>query len=173
MRKLEAEGEDRYERRVKEILAYAIQKTAVSQAQEISTTTVMLPSEDIKGKIIGKEGRNIRALERSAGVEIIVDETPEAVVISGFDPLRRHVAKVALEHLIQDGRIHPARVEEEVTKVQAEIETQVKKAGETAMYDVGLVGMDPRLVQKGIPRLLASRVISKCEIIFLSVMTVL
>jgi ribonucrease Y len=119
----------------------------VSQVQEVSTTTVPLPSEDMKGKIIGKEGRNIRALERAAGVEIIVDETPEAVVISGFDPLRRHIAKVALERLMKDGRIHPARVEEEVEKVQAEIEQQIKEAGEAAVFDVGIVGLDPKLVQ--------------------------
>ena len=146
-RKLETEGEERFSRRAKEILTYAIQKTAVSQVQEISTTTVLLPSEDMKGKIIGKEGRNIRALERLTGVEVVVDETPESVVISGFDPLRRHIAKIALERLMQDGRIHPARVEEEVAKVEAEIETQVKEAGEAATYDVGIIGVDPRLVQ--------------------------
>ena len=147
MRKLEQEGEERYDQRAREIISYAIQKTAVPQAQEITTTTVMLPSEDIKGKIIGKEGRNIRALERAAGVEIVVDETPEAVVITGFDPLRRHVARVALERLIKDGRIHPARVEEEVAKVETEIDEQVKEAGEAAVYDVGVVGLDPKLVQ--------------------------
>ena len=147
IRKLEAEGQERFDRRAKEIVAYAVQKTAVSQAQEITTTTVVLPSEDLKGKIIGKEGRNIRSLERLAGVEIVVDETPEAVVISGFDPLRRHIAKVALERLIKDGRIHPARVEEEVAKVQAEIEGQMKEAGEAATYDLGIVGLDPKLIQ--------------------------
>src|SRR3989344_5680593 len=147
IRKLEAEGQERFDRRAKEIVAYAIQKTAVSQTQEITTTTVVLPSEDMKGKIIGKEGRNIRSLERLAGVEIVVDETPEAVVISGFDPLRRHIAKVALERLIKDGRIHPARVEEEVAKVQAEIDGQVKEAGEAAAYDLGIVGLDPKLIQ--------------------------
>ncbi len=147
LRKLESEGQDRFERRAKEIVAYAIQKTAVSQTQEITTTTVILPSEDLKGKIIGKEGRNIRSLERLAGVEIVVDETPEAVVISGFDPLRRHIAKVALERLIKDGRIHPARVEEEVARVQAEIEGQMKEAGEAATYDLGIVGLDPKLIQ--------------------------
>jgi ribonucrease Y len=147
IRKLEEEGQERFERRAKEIVSYAIQKTAVSQTQEITTTTVVLPSEDLKGKIIGKEGRNIRSLERLAGVEIIVDETPEAVIISGFDPLRRHVAKVTLERLIKDGRIHPARVEEEVAKVQSEIEDQVKEAGEAAIYDIGIVGIDPKLVQ--------------------------
>jgi len=147
IRKLETEGQERFENRAREILSYAIQKTAVSQAQEISTTIVPLPSEDMKGKIIGKEGRNIRALERAAGVEIIVDETPEAVVISGFDPLRRHVAKVALERLIKDGRIHPARVEEEIEKVEREIEQQIKEAGEAAVFDVGIVGSNPKLVQ--------------------------
>ena len=147
IRKLEQEGQERFEGRAKEILAFAIQKTAVSQVQEMSTTTVPLPSEDMKGKIIGKEGRNIRALERAAGVEIIVDETPEAVVISGFDPLRRHIAKVALERLMKDGRIHPTRVEEEVEKVEAEIDQQVKEAGEAAIFDVGLVSVDPKLVQ--------------------------
>lgn len=147
IRKLEAEGQERFEGRAKEILAFAIQKTAVSQVQEVSTTTVPLPSEDMKGKIIGKEGRNIRALERAAGVEVIVDETPEAVVISGFDPLRRHVAKIALERLMKDGRIHPTRVEEEVAKVETEIEQQIKEAGEAAIFDVGLVAVDPKLVQ--------------------------
>jgi ribonucrease Y len=147
MRKLEAEGQERFTSRAKEIVAYAIQKTAVPQAQEVTTTTVVLPAEDMKGKIIGKEGRNIRALERVTGVEVIVDETPEAVVISGFDPLRRHIAKVALERLIKDGRIHPARVEEEVAKVQAEIEQQMKEAGEAAVFDAGIVGLDPKLIQ--------------------------
>lgn len=147
MRKLEAEGQERFTLRAKEIVAYAIQKTAVPQAQEVTTTTVALPAEDMKGKIIGKEGRNIRALERVTGVEVIVDETPEAVVISGFDPLRRHIAKVALERLIKDGRIHPARVEEEVAKVQAEIEQQMKEAGEAAVFDAGIVGLDPKLIQ--------------------------
>ena len=147
IRKLEAEGKDRFDSRAKEILAYAIQKTAVPQVQEISSTIVPLPSEDMKGKIIGKEGRNIRALERAAGVEIIVDETPEAVVISGFDPLRRHIAKVALERLMKDGRIHPTRVEEEVEKVGEEIEQQIKEAGEAAVFDLGLVRIDPKLVQ--------------------------
>src|SRR3989344_2146412 len=147
MRKLEQEGEERFDKRAREIVAYAVQKVGVSQAQEITTTTVPLPSEDLKGKIIGKEGRNIRALERAAGVEIIVDEVPEAVVISGFDPLRRQVARVALERLIKDGRIHPARVEEQVEKAQQEIDSQIKEAGETVVYELGIVGLDPKLLQ--------------------------
>jgi len=147
IRKLESDATDRFNRRAQEIVAYAIQKTAVPQSQEITTSTVLLPSEDLKGKIIGKEGRNIRSLERLTGVEIVVDETPEAVVISGFDPIRRHIAKVALERLIKDGRIHPARVEEEVAKVKEELESQIKEAGEAATYDLGIVGLDPKLVQ--------------------------
>ncbi len=147
MKKLETEGQDRFERRAKEILAQAIQKYALSQAQEITTTTVTLPSEEIKGRIIGKEGRNIRTLERLTGVEIVVDETPEAVVISGFDPIRRQIAKTALEKLIQDGRIQPARIEEKVGVAQREVASQIKEAGEQAIYDTGLVGLEPRLIQ--------------------------
>jgi len=146
-RKLENEGWQQFEKRAKEILAQAIQKCAISQSQEITTSTVSLPSEEIKGRIIGKEGRNIRTLERMAGVEIIVDETPEAVVISAFDPIRRQIAKVALEKLMQDGRIQPARIEEQVQKAKEEIQKQIKDAGEQAVYDVGILGLDPKLVQ--------------------------
>ena len=147
MRRLESQGQEQFERKAKEILAQAIQKFALSQAQEITTTTVPLPSEEIKGRIIGKEGRNIRTLEKLTGVEIIVDETPEAVVISGFGPIRRQIAKTALEKLIQDGRIQPARIEEKVEVAQREIASQIREAGEQAIYDTGLVGFDPKLVQ--------------------------
>jgi ribonuclease Y len=147
MKKLESEGIEKYERRAKELLALAIQKCALSQAQEITTTTINLPSDEIKGRIIGKEGRNIRALEKLTGVEIVVDETPETVVISGFDPIRRQIAKLALEKLIHDGRIQPARIEEMVQKAEQEIASQIKEAGEQAVYDVGLIGLDPKLVQ--------------------------
>jgi len=147
IKKLEVEGQDRFEKKAKEILSQTIQKYAISQAQEITTSTLSLPSEEIKGRIIGKEGRNIRTLERLTGVEIIVDETPEAVVISGFDPIRRQIAKIALEKLIQDGRIQPARIEEKVEIAQKEIVTQIKDAGEQAAYETGLIGLDPKLVQ--------------------------
>jgi ribonuclease Y len=147
MRKLETEGVEAFDQKAKEILALAIQKCAVSQAQEITTTILSLPSEEIKGRIIGKEGRNIRTLERLTGVEVVVDETPEVVVISAFDPVRRQIAKTALEKLIQDGRIQPARIEEVVQKAETEINNQVKKAGEQAIYDVGLFGLNPKLVQ--------------------------
>jgi len=147
LKKLEEEGEEKYEKRAKEILAQAIQKYGASQAQEITTTTLVLPSDEIKGRIIGKEGRNIKTLEKLTGVEIIIDETPEAVVISGFDPTRRQIAKIALEKLIQDGRIQPARIEEMVEKAEKEITSQIKEAGETACYDTEVLGLDPKLVQ--------------------------
>ena len=147
MRKLEKDGWERYETKAKELLGVAIQKCALSQAQEITTTSLTLPSEDIKGRIIGKEGRNIRTLEKLTGTEIIVDETPESVVISGFDPIRRQIAKVALEKLIQDGRIQPSRIEEQVEAASAEIVKQIKEAGETAVYDTGIIGLDPKLIQ--------------------------
>lgn len=144
---LEREGLQKFEDKAKEYLALAIQKCAINQSQEITTSTVSLPSEELKGRIIGKEGRNIRTLEKLTGVEVIVDETPEAVVISAFDPIRRQIAKVALEKLMQDGRIQPARIEETVEKAKEEIAKQIKTAGEQAVYDVGLLGLDPRLVQ--------------------------
>lgn len=147
IRKIERDGWENFEAKARDILAIAIQKCGLSQAQEITTTTISLPSDEIKGRIIGKEGRNIRTLEKLTGVEIIVDETPEAVVISGFDPVRRQIAKTALEKLIQDGRIQPAKIEEQVLAAEAEVAKQVREAGETAVYDTGVIGLDPKLVQ--------------------------
>ncbi|HOX30517.1 MAG TPA: ribonuclease Y [Candidatus Paceibacterota bacterium] len=146
-RSLESDGIERFKKRAKEILVQAIQKCALSQAQEVTTSIVSLPSDDIKGRIIGKEGRNIRTLERLTGVEVIIDETPETVVISGFDPTRRQIAKIALEKLIQDSRIQPARIEETVKVAEEEIANQIKEAGEQACYDVGILDLPPRLVQ--------------------------
>lgn len=146
-RKLESEGMEPFKKRAREILTQAIQKFALSQAQEVTTSVVSLPNDDIKGRIIGKEGRNIRTLERLTGVEIIVDETPETVVISGFDPTRRQIAKIALEKLIQDSRIQPARIEETVKVAEEEIANQIKEAGEQACYDVNILDLNPRLVQ--------------------------
>jgi len=146
MRKLEMDSQDRFEKRVKEILATSIQKYALAQVQEITTSTISLPNEEIKGRIIGKEGRNIRTLEKLTGVEIVVDETPETAIISGFDPIRREIAKISLEKLIKDGRIQPARIEEKVEEAKKEINLQVKEAGETAVFELGLVGLDPRLI---------------------------
>ncbi len=147
MRKLEMEGQSRFEKRAKEILAQTIQKCAVSQAQEITTTSLTLPSEEIKGRIIGKEGRNIKTLEKLTGVELIVDETPEAVIISSFDPIRRQIAKLALQKLIADGRIQPTRIEEKVKDAESEINSQIKEAGEIAVYETGILGLDPKIVQ--------------------------
>ena len=147
MRKLESKAKEKFERRAKEIIASVIQKLAISQVQELTTTTVSLPSDEIKGRIIGKEGRNIRTLEKLTGVEIIVDDTPGAVVISGFDPVRRQIAKTALERLIFDGRIQPARIEDEVLKAETEIANKIKEAGEEAVYETGLIGLHPKLVQ--------------------------
>jgi len=146
-RQLESEGMEPFKKRAREILVGAIQKFALSQAQEVTTSVVNLPNDEIKGRIIGKEGRNIRTLERLTGVEIIVDETPETVVISGFDPTRRQIAKIALEKLIQDSRIQPARIEETVKIAEEEIATQIKEAGEQACYDVNILDLNPRLVQ--------------------------
>lgn len=147
IKKLETEGQERFDKRAKEILAFAIQKCAVSQAQDITSTTLSLPNEDIKGRIIGKEGRNIRTLEKLTGTEIVIDETPEIVVISSFSPIRRQVAKVALERLIKDGRIQPARIEKTVERVKEEITLQIKEAGEQAIFETGVLGLDPKLIE--------------------------
>jgi ribonuclease Y len=146
LQKLEGEANDTITNRAKELIVQAAQRYAASQVAEITTTTVVLPSDEIKGRIIGKEGRNIKALERLTGVEIIVDDTPEAVVLSAFDGVRRHIAKLALEKLIKDGRIQPAKIEEKVEEAQKDIIQEIKQAGEAAAYDVGLVGVDPKLV---------------------------
>lgn len=144
--KLEREGKDKIDRKAKEMIALAIQRCALSQAQEMTTTTVSLPSDEIKGRIIGKEGRNIRTFEEMTGVELLVDDTPGAVIISSFDPIRRHTAKIALEKLISDGRIQPSRIEDVVAKAKEEIAEEIKKAGEIAIYDTDIFDLDPKLV---------------------------
>lgn len=147
VKKLEQEGWQRFERKARELTALAIQKVAVSQAQDLATATVSLPSEDIKGRIIGKEGRNIRTLERLTGVELVIDESPDTVTISGFDPVRRQIAKLALEKLIADGRIQPSRIEETVEWARSEINSQIKKAGQDAAEETGFINIDPKLSQ--------------------------
>ncbi|MDP2741518.1 MAG: ribonuclease Y [bacterium] len=147
IKKLEEKGQEKLQDRAKEIIALAIQKCAVPQTQELSTTTIILQNEDIKGRIIGKEGRNIRTFEKLTGVELIVDETPESVVISGFNPIRRQIAKLALEKLIQDGRIQPAKIEEKIEEAKTEITNKIKEVGEKAAYDAGIIGMNDKLVQ--------------------------
>jgi len=146
IRKLEEEKDERFKKRAREILATAIQKLSVPQAQELTTTTVSLPSEDIKGRIIGKEGRNIQAFEKATGVELVVDEAPETVIISGFDPVRRQIAKIALEKLISDGRIQPARIEDTVKDVKEELVVKIKEIGEKAVYDTGVIGLNPKII---------------------------
>jgi len=144
--KLETAAAEKIDRRAKEILATAIQRLASSTAPELMTTTVTIPSDDIKGKIIGKEGRNIRAFERTAGVELIVDDTPGSIIISSFDPVRRQIARVALENLILDGRIQPAKIEEMVAKAKEEINRIIKEKGEQAVYECGIFNLDPRII---------------------------
>lgn len=146
IQKLENSNEEKLDQRAKEILATSIQRLAVSTASDLMTTTVAIPNNEIKGKIIGKEGRNIRAFERIAGVELIVDDTPGSIVISSFDPVRRQVARVALENLILDGRIQPAKIEELVEKAKEEINKIIKEKGEQAVYECGIFNFDPRIV---------------------------
>lgn len=145
--KLQQEAAEEAEDKAREILTTAMERMASDQTAERTITTVPLPSDELKGRIIGKEGRNIQSFERATGVDCIVDETPGAIVLSSFDPIRRQVARVALEKLIADGRIHPARIEEVVEKAQKEIDKEVKEAGEKAVKEVGLVGIPAELVQ--------------------------
>ena len=146
IQKLENTNEEKLDRRAKDILATSIQRLASSTASELMTTIVSIPNNEIKGKIIGKEGRNIRAFERAAGVELIVDDTPGSIVISSFDPIRRQVARLALENLILDGRIQPAKIEELVEKAKEEINKIIKEKGEQAVYECGIFNFDPRIV---------------------------
>lgn len=146
MQKLEQTAHETLDRRAKEIMATAIQRLSSSTAAELMTTNVAIPSDEIKGKIIGKEGRNIRSFERAAGVELIVDDTPGTIVISSFDPVRRQIARVALENLILDGRIQPAKIEEEVLKAKEDINKIIKEKGEQAVYECGIFNFDPRII---------------------------
>ncbi len=146
MQKMETANSEKLDRRAKDILASSINRLASSTASEMMTTSVNIPNDEIKGKIIGKEGRNIRAFERAAGVELIIDETPGAIVISSFDPVRRQVARLALENLILDGRIQPAKIEEVVVKAQEDINKIIKDKGDQAVYECGIFNLDPRIV---------------------------
>lgn len=146
MQKMETTNAEKLDRRAKDIIAASINRLASSTASEMMTTSVNIPNDEIKGKIIGKEGRNIRAFERASGVELIIDETPGAIVISSFDPVRRQVARLALENLILDGRIQPAKIEEVVAKAQEDINKIIKEKGEQAVYECGIFNLDPRIV---------------------------
>jgi ribonuclease Y len=145
--RLEVDGKEKLEKRAQEIIVSSLQRYSGSVVSEVTTTYVNLPSEELKGKIIGKEGRNIKALERLTGVEVVVDESPDSVMISSFDPIRRQIAKTALEDLIKDGRIQPAKIEEAVAQARDKVNEKTKEAGEAAVFDVGITGLDPRLVQ--------------------------
>ena len=147
MRLIEAEARETADRKAKEIIACSIQRYAGDYVGEHTVTAVTLPSEDMKGRIIGREGRNIRALEAATGIEIIVDDTPEAIILSGFDPVRREIARLALHQLVTDGRIHPARIEEVVAKVQKQIEEEIVEVGKRTTIDLGIHGLHPELIR--------------------------
>jgi ribonuclease Y len=147
LRKLDLVASDEYERKAKEILSTVIERCASSHAQETTSSVIDLPSDEMKGRIIGREGRNIRTIEQITGVEVIIDDTPNAITLSSFSPIRRQVAKRAIEKLMADGRIHPGRIEEAIKEAKQELAKEINKAGESAVYDLGIAGFDPKLVQ--------------------------
>lgn len=146
IKKLESFGLEKLEQKAKDILASAIQRLGNSVSSDVMATSVTIPNDDVKGKIIGKEGRNIKTFERVTGVEVIVDDTPGTIMISSFNPIRRHIARIALEQLIADGRIQPAKIEEAVEKAKTEINKTIKEKGEAAVYECGVFNLDPRII---------------------------
>ena len=147
VRNLEQQAKDDADINAKNIISLAIQRCAADHASETTVSVVPLPNDDMKARLIGREGRNIRAIENATGIELVIDDTPEVVILSGFDPVRREIARLTLEKLISDGRIHPARIEETVEKVTKELDQQIKAAGENAMFEVGIFGLHPELIK--------------------------
>jgi ribonuclease Y len=147
MNKLERESSDAFEDKARDIMATTMQRLVSNYTTEITTTAVEIPSDEMKGRIIGREGRNIKVIEQLTGTEIIVDDTPNVITVSGFSPIRRHIAKRALDKLILDGRIHPTKIEDAIEMAKKELAVDIKKAGEEAMYELGVTGFDPKLVQ--------------------------